>query len=48
MGEVVPKVEGVVVPLTALANLAKAAAVICCRGDKILKLESVDETSNCR
>jgi len=45
IGVVVPKDEGVEVPLTAPASWAKAAAVICWRGDSFSKLELSEETS---
>ena len=48
IGVVVPKDEGVVVPLTAPASWAKAAAEICWRGDNFSKPESVEETSTWR
>ena len=48
MGEVVPKVEGVVVPLTAPDNSLNAEAAILCRGARLSKAVLLEETSICK
>ena len=48
IGVVVPKDDGVDVPLTAPASWAKTAEAICWRGDNFSNPESVEETSTWR
>ena len=48
MGEVVPKEDGVVLPLTAPASSAKEAAATRCRGDNVSKLLLSDDASTCK
>ena len=45
IGVVVPKVDGVVLPETAPASCAKATELMRCRGERVSKEESLEETS---